>query len=213
MITDPALNFPIGLAIGLAAAAPVGPINLLVVQRILGGRFPAALALGIGGAFGDAVFASIAAFGLAAIAAVLDAHAGLFRIGGGVVMLVFALMIWRAAPRLAQARPDVPAYRSLILAFGMALSNPATMLFFFGSIGAVGFAGIGHDTARHLVNSGLLVAGVFGGSMLWWLIVAGITRSLRAQLRNRHLQLLNLGTALALAVFGIAAIFTGISER
>lgn len=208
---DPAtLYFPTGAAIGVAAAAPVGPINLLVIQRALGRQQSAALVLGLGGALGDAVFASVAAFGLGAVTMLLKEHGGVIRIVGGVVMLIFAVIVWKATPRLAAPEGQSSAVRMAVAVFGLTLTNPATLLFFLGSFGAVGFTGIGHDSGQHLFNAGLVVAGVFAGSMLWWLAVSSGARALRSRVTDRHLTILNHGTGVVLALCGAVALFAGV---
>jgi threonine/homoserine/homoserine lactone efflux protein len=205
------LHFPVGMAIGIAAAAPVGPVNLLVVQRALSRHRTAAMIVGFGGAVGDAVFASVAAFGLAAASLLLDEYAAAIRIAGGLVMLAFAVVVWRAAPRLNGDRPRLSSMRMALVVFGMTLTNPATLLFFLGSFGAVGFVGIGSDTTQHFVNSTSVVAGVFAGSMLWWLALSTVARALRGRITNATLIVINHATAGVLALFGFGAIIAGIT--
>lgn len=89
----------------------------------------------------------------------------------------------------------------------MAITNPATMLFFIGSFSAIGFLGLGHDTVGHRLNAGLLVSGVLMGSMLWWLMVTGIASRFAGRVSDVHLRRLNQITAIALALFGAGAIF------
>lgn len=215
MIDLASAHFPVGVAIGVAAAAPVGPINLLVIQRAVahqatGSARSSALVLGLGGALGDAVFAAVAAFGLTFVTRTLDVHGGLVRIVGGLIMLAFAVVVWRAAPHLGHDRPQLSAARMATVVFGLTLTNPATLLFFLGSFGAVRFVAIGHDSAFHLFNAGLIVAGVFAGSMLWWLLVSGVAAAMRGRIADRHLRILNHATAIVLAAFGIVAIVLGV---
>src|SRR5262245_17066174 len=67
------LNLPIlflfskGLLIGLAIAAPVGPIGVLCIQRSLQTGFKIGLMTGMGAAVADGVYGLIAGFGLTAI--------------------------------------------------------------------------------------------------------------------------------------------------
>lgn len=207
------LHFPAGVLIGIAAAAPVGPINLLVIQRALCQPLRSALAIGVGAAIGDGVFAVVAAFGVAAAARLLDAHEAVFRLAGGAIMLAFAVWLWRAAPHIDASDEVEPPHRLAIASLTMTLTNPATLLFFAASFGAVGFTGIGHDTPHHLVNSGLVVAGTMAGSMLWWLLVTAGARRLRGKVADRHLILLNHGTAVVLGLCGLAAMASGIFWR
>ncbi len=203
------LYFPAGIAIGIGAAAPVGPVNLLVIQRTLAHHRRSALLMGLAAAIGDAAFAVVAAFGLGAIGALVAEHQAAMRIIGGLVMLVFAVIVWRAAPHLSQAAAPSPAGRMALLIFSMTITNPATLLFFLGSISAIGFLGIGHDTVQHRLHAGLLVAGVLLGSMIWWLVVTQIAVRLRGRVSDRHLRLLNQLTAAALGLFGIGAATAG----
>ncbi len=207
------LYFPAGVLIGMASAAPVGPVNLLVIQRTLTAHTASALLLGAAGAAGDAVFAAAAAFGMTAVAHVLDDYALVLRFGGGVIMLAFAIFIWRSTPRLRGDGDPASIIRMTLAVLTLTLTNPATILFFVAAFGAVGFTGIGHHSAEALFHAGLVVAGTFTGSMLWWLIVAGIARRLRGRITDNHLRLLNRGTAVALGLFAIAAVVSGVTAR
>ncbi len=207
------LYLPAGALIGLASAAPVGPVNLLVIQRTLTAHTAGALLLGAAGALGDALFAAAAAFGVTAVANLLADHALALRLGGGLIMLVFAVVIWRSAPKLRDDDDDASIVRMAAATLTLTLTNPATILFFVGAFGAVGFTGIGHDSPEHRINAALVVAGTFAGSMLWWLTVTGIARRLRGRITDHHLALLNRGTAIMLAVFAVAAVASGVFHR
>jgi threonine/homoserine/homoserine lactone efflux protein len=213
MISLATLYFPVGALIGLASAAPVGPVNLLVIQRTLTAHTAGALLLGAGGAVGDSLFAAAAAFGVSAVTRLLADHALVIRIGGGLIMLAFAAVIWRSSPKLRGDEDQAPALRMALATLTLTLTNPATTLFFVGAFGAVGFIGIGHDSPEHRVNAALVVAGTFTGSMLWWLAVTRVARRLRGRITDGHLVKLNKGTAIALGLFAVAAVVTGVSQR
>lgn len=206
------LYFPAGALIGLASAAPVGPVNLLVIQRTLTAHTAGALLLGAAGAVGDALFAAAAAFGVSAVARLLADHALALRCGGGLIMLVFAVVIWRSAPKLRD-EAQASALRMAAATLTLTLTNPATILFFVGAFGAVGFSGIGHSSATERVNAALVVAGTFSGSMLWWVIVTSLARRQRGRITDHHLRLLNRGTAILLGGFAVAAIVSGVTAR
>ncbi len=210
MVLD-TLYFPAGLAIGLGAAAPVGPVNLLVIQRTLCRHIGSGLMIGLAAACGDALFALVAAFGLGVVESYVHAHAGPIRVAGGLVMLGFALVTWRSAPHLNGRDKALSGWRAAILCLSMTLTNPATLLFFLGAFGAVAFVDIGHGSTSALGHAALVVAGVFCGSMLWWLIVTSIAARLRRRIGDPVLVAINHGTAVALAVFGVAAIGTGLA--
>ena len=56
-----------GLLIGFSIAAPVGPIGVLCIRRTLADGRVSGLVSGLGAATADAVYGSIAGFGLAFI--------------------------------------------------------------------------------------------------------------------------------------------------
>jgi len=201
-----------GIGIGLAGAAPVGPVNLLVMQRTLTKGQPSALLAGSAGALGDAIFAAVAAFGLGAVRLLIDEHNTTVRIAGGLIMLAFAWLVWRSSPHLDRPRTELPDGRLGAMILGMTLTNPATLFFFLGSFGAIGFVEIGHGSPERLINSALVVAGAFAGSMLWWLVISSGTLALRDRVTDRHLRWLNRGTAAALAVFGAVAVGLGLAS-
>lgn len=207
------LYFTAGIAIGLASAAPVGPVNLLVIQRTLTGTVAGGLLLGLAGAVGDALFAAAAAFGVAAVARLIAAHGLLLRLGGGFIMLAFAVAIWRSRPKLRSDDDATPSPRMMLATFTLTVTNPATLLFFVGAFGAVGFVDIGHDSPAHRLHAALVVAGTFTGSMLWWLTLTAIAKRLRGDFTDDHLARLNRITAVALGLFAAAAVATGIDRR
>lgn len=210
MIDYATLYIPVGLAIGLGAAAPVGPVNLLVIQQALVGRRRAALVIGAGAACADLLFALVAAFGLGAVGIAIDRHDTALRIVGGLVLMGFAGFVWRSAPHLASEAP--PMHRSRLLAMGltMALTNPANLLFFLTSFSAIGIADLGHDTAAHRGNSILVALSVGAGAMLWWLFVTTLATRLKGRLSDAALARLNHATALVLGLFGLAALTAGV---
>src|SRR5207248_7537603 len=60
-----------GLIIGLAVAAPVGPMSVLCMRRTLAGGFAAGLLSGFGIASADAIYGSVAAFGITVVSDLL----------------------------------------------------------------------------------------------------------------------------------------------
>ena len=73
-----------GVVIGLAVAAPVGPIGVLCIRRTLAYGRASGFVSGLGAATADAAYGSVAALGLTFVTGLLvDAEAWL-RLGGGV---------------------------------------------------------------------------------------------------------------------------------
>lgn len=203
--------FPVGLVIGFVAAAPIGPVNVIVIQRSLRQGVASAMALGLGAALGDALFAAGAGFGLQALQALMNLHHDPIRIVGGLIMIGFGIAVWRSAPHLDTPGRKVPRAGHMALAtFLMTVTNPATLLWFAATFGSIGFREIGTGSTRALVHSAELVGGVFAGSMLWWLVVSGVARWAKGRLGDRHLAVFNHVSAVVLLVFGLVALVAGL---
>lgn len=165
-----------GLLIGLAIAAPVGPIGVLCIRRTLADGRLTGFVSGLGAASADAVYGSIAAFGLTAVSGVLIAYQGWLRLVGGLFLLYLGFRTFRAPvedrPAAAGGRGLIGAYASTL---ALTLTNPLTILSF-----AAVFAGLGFVAGAGFGRALLLVGGVFAGSAAWWLSLSlgvGLVRS------------------------------------
>ncbi len=90
-----------GLGIGLLMAAPIGPVNVLVIQRAAASGFWGGLAAGIGAVLGDGTLAAIAAFSVTAISEVMTAYSGFIQFVGGMLLVAFGIGLLLAKPKLA----------------------------------------------------------------------------------------------------------------
>ncbi|MBY6114613.1 LysE family transporter [Mameliella alba] len=157
------------LFLGLAIAAPLGPIGALCVNRTLERGFAAGVAGGLGTALADGVYAALAAFGFAAFSYGLGLIDTPLRLIGGAFMLWLG---WKSmVPKPTGAAAEVSARHLLGTAaatFLLTITNPMTILSF-----AAIFAGLGLATASGTSGAGMVVGGVFFGSMLWWCLLSG----------------------------------------
>jgi putative LysE/RhtB family amino acid efflux pump len=199
-------HFIPGLLIGLAAVAPIGPVNLLVIQRSLQLGQRSALWLGLGGALGDALMAAAGVFAMETIRSFFDLHQAALRIGGGLFMILFAVLLWRQAPKLDRKPTHTGKMAGAI--FFMTISNPATLLWFIAAFAMFRFSGVGAHSWSALGNGLLLVLGVFAGSMLWWLGISSLAVRLAKRFTDRHLHWLNNGCAALLLGCSAFAILT-----
>ena len=87
-----------GLVVGVAIAAPVGPIGLLCIQRALAGGWISGLASGLGAALADTFYGFIAAFGLTLVQDFLFDHRSTIAVIGGVFLCLLGLLIILSRP-------------------------------------------------------------------------------------------------------------------
>jgi threonine/homoserine/homoserine lactone efflux protein len=197
-----------GFLIGIAIAAPVGPIGILCIRRTLAYGRRSGLVSGLGAAMADSFYGCIAALGLTAISHFLTHEQFWLRFGGGWFLLYLGLRTFLSRPGGALA-----SGRGLNLAgdffstFFLTLANPLT-LFAFAAI----FAGLGLVTGGETVwEPGILVAGVFLGSALWWWVLSYGISVFRDRFNPRGLGWINRISGLVLLSFGVAALIYSFS--
>ncbi len=192
-----------GLVIGFSIAAPVGPIGVLCIRRTLADGRAAGLVSGLGAATADAIYGSIAGFGLTFISSFLLDQRLALRLLGGVFLCYLGVKTLRARPAervaAAEGKGLGGAYAST---FVLTLTNPLTILSF-----AAIFAGLDLAGARaSYLAAAILVAGVFLGSALWWLLLSGGVSIFRARLDVRALQWVNRISGAIILGFGLVAL-------
>lgn len=187
------------LWIGLAIAAPVGPIGLLVIQRTLDHGRTVGLATGLGAAAADACYGAVGAFGVAAVMNALQAARVPLALAGGALLLWLAWRSWSTAPAEQAARVTAaPGLGSSFAAtFVLTLSNPATILSFIAIFGAMGARQTGPLSPLPMV------LGVLLGSALWWLLLSAGVARLRHHLDLRARRWVGRISALLLAGFAL----------
>jgi threonine/homoserine/homoserine lactone efflux protein len=201
--------FARGLIIGFSIAAPVGPIGLLCIRRTLAHGRAVGFVSGLGAATADAAYGAIAACGLTMLSTVLVRGQGPLRLVGGAFLCYLGVRTFLARPAASAAervaRGLVGAYVSTL---GLTLTNPSTILSFVAI-----FAGLGLGTSAtggdpSYTTAAVMVAGVFLGSALWWLILATITGAVRTRLSTSAMRWVNRLSGAILTAFGVAALLT-----
>lgn len=200
-----------GLSIGLLMAAPIGPVNVLVIQRAVAGGFWAGLAAGIGAVLGDGMLAAIAAFSIRAISDVMMAYAGLIQFVGGLLLVVFGVGLLFAKPKLTiplGQKSRLLEHAGIIpQTFFLTVTNPGAILGMAAMIGALGSLIGGLNTNLEAL---LLVASVIGGSLLWWLGLSEFIATIRHRLTEGRLKLINRIAGGVLIAFGLILVADGI---
>jgi threonine/homoserine/homoserine lactone efflux protein len=201
-----AVAFARALVIGLLVAAPVGAMALLCVERTLARGRANGYATGAGIATADAIYASIAAFGLTALTGALTGAQVWVRLVGGAFLVYLGVRAMMSHPERRVSDEGtgsrLAAYGS---ALGLTLTNPQTILAFAGVFAGAGLVVSGGGWAV----PGVTVAGVFGGSLLWWFVLVTVVGALRERVGERALLWVTRVSGAAIAVFGVLAMWAG----
>lgn len=193
-----------GLVIGFSIAAPVGPIGVLCIKRTLTNGRMSGLVSGLGAATADALYGSIAGFGLTLISAFLLDQQTWISLVGGAFLCYLGLKTFISKP----AEQDVRAHGGNLISaylstFVLTLTNPLTILSF-----AAIFAGLGLGaTDGDFASAGILVSGVFLGSAAWWLLLSGGVSLLRQRFDQQVMAWVNRASGVIILGFGVAALW------
>ena len=187
----------LGLLVGFPIAASPGPISFLVLRRTLARGWRSGLVSGLGVATGDAIYAVLAAFGVAVVTNVLISQRRWIGLLGGIALVVIGLrtISQNPPPRSSPKRAD---YASMV---ALTLTNPPTIL----SFGAV-LAGLGLRVEAGWLPAIGLVVGVMLGSALWWVVMTALVSALRDRVTPAVTHAIRIASGLALIEFGVLAL-------
>jgi threonine/homoserine/homoserine lactone efflux protein len=195
-----------GLLVGLPIAAAPGPMFFLVIRRTLARGWRSGLVSGLGVAAGDAAYAALAAFGVAALTNFLVAERRWISLVGGIGLMVIGLgtVVGTPSPTLPARGREMARQvgreelvRDYASTWALTLSNPPTILSF-----AAVFAGLGPRVSSGWAAAIALVVGVMLGSALWWVVLSAIVSAVRERLTPRVTRAIALISGLALVAFG-----------
>ena len=203
-----------GIGIGVLMAAPIGPVNILVIQRAVAGGFWAGFAAGIGAVLGDGTLAAIAAFSVTAISEVMSAYAGWIQFVGGLLLIAFGVALFFAKPALTiplGQKSHLWEHTGIIpQTFFLTVTNPGAILGMAAIIGGLGSLIGGLNTYLEAL---FLVLAVMDGSLLWWLGLSEFIATIRHRLTEGRLKLINGIAGVVLIAFGLLLLLDGFVLR
>ncbi len=198
------LLVPAGFIIGVLAAAPIGPVNIFVVQRTLSRGLKVGLAAGIGATLADGLLAAIAAFGFTATDDAFANHSDLIQLVGGFVLIVFGLRLVLEPPSHKNLTPHIPHVMdhagAVPQTFFLAITNPGAILGMFAMVGTLTSAVGGFES---LVEPTVLVASVFVACFLWWFGLTHLVNRIHHRLSLQTLTTINRIAGALLVVSGL----------
>lgn len=202
-----------GIGIGVLMAAPIGPVNILCIQRTVSRGFWGGLAAGLGAVLGDGTLAAIAAFSMTAISEVMLAYAASIQFAGGLVLIGFgvALLLKRPVLRISPGQGSRLWEHTGVIpqTYFLTVTNPGAalgMIAIFGGLGSL-IGGLNYFEAL------LLVLSVMGGSLLWWLGLSRLIVTIRHKLTEQRLKLINRAAGTVLLAFGLILVLEGLLRQ
>jgi threonine/homoserine/homoserine lactone efflux protein len=188
-----------GMIVGLTLAVPVGPISLVCIHRTVANGRLHGIFSGLGVATSDSFYAAVAFLGLTAVSGLIIGNQTAFRLVAGIALVLVGIQVFRSVPATVGDGADPESYlKDYLSLLAIAAANPLTIIFFITIL--PGFGVVAHGTT--LIAAVPFVAGVFLGSVVWWIILCGSLGSVRSRLSTGSLQRINQVSGILITVFG-----------
>lgn len=198
------LVIPVGVAIGILVAAPVGPVNVMCIQRSLQRGFWGGVAAGAGAVLGDGLIAFSAAMGVGAISGVVKYYRTAIQLVGGIALLIFGLRLYVTAPQSfvgedeARAPRPIDYFFDVSKSFFLTVTNPGAVLGLIAIFGGIG----SFVELRGSIDALILVAAVATGSLGWWILLSGSIGWVQRRFDIQELSRINRVAGILLVAFG-----------
>jgi len=195
-----------GFLIGLLVSLPMGPINMLTIQRTLDrGRWHG-FVTGAGAMLSDLAYALIALLGLSFAADFVAEQEQAIQVGGSVILFFFGLGVFRSNP-LKGWTPDIlPRETRYLKDFGtsflLTLSNAAIILVLVGLYARFSYNPLAEGWSGFAAGTLAFIAGALG----WWLFLTTLVSRLRGRFSRRGLVFLNRAVGSILMLIGVGGI-------
>jgi threonine/homoserine/homoserine lactone efflux protein len=193
-----------GLLAGVAIAAPVGPVNVLCLRRTLSKGWKSGLVSGFGAAVADAWYGGIAAFSVRIVIQFLRSQETKIKLIGGLLLIGLGIRYWLRPAHMSENEDEQNGGADFASAFLLTLANPTTILSFLAVLAALGAA-----TRSESPVTLLMVAGIFSGSMTWWILLTVLAERLRDRFNESGMKWMNRVAAMAIAGFGVFTFISG----
>jgi len=198
-----------GVAIGLFAAIPVGPVGVLCIQRTLDKGRMSGFISGLGAATVDAFYGAVAAFSLMVIVDFLNKYHIIIQLVGVAFLLYFGIKIFFAPKKennFVEKGTDIVA--DFFSAFLLTATNPTTV---------VTFAALFAMTSAESMGGGYMIAtvlviGVFLGSALWWFILSFGVERVREKMENFPFIIIHKISGVITVLFAVVILFSALSD-
>lgn len=199
-----------GFLIGFLVSSPMGPINMLAMQRTLNrGRWHG-FVTGLGAVLSDVIYATVTMVGLSFVSDLLTEYESSLQLLGSIILIFFGIGVFRTNP-LKGWKPDRIAgetryLKDFISAFLLTISNAAIILVFVGLFARFSF--------NPLIDGPVSVIAGLGSFLLaaaaWWFLMTTFVSRLRKHFNRRGLILLNRIIGILLMAVGAGGILLSV---
>lgn len=199
-----------GILIGIIASAPMGPVGILCIQRVLNkGRWQG-FATGLGAAISDIIYALLTGLGLSFMLDFVSQPTTLYilKVIGSALLLVFGIYCFRSHPREVHLlnKSNMSFFFNAHTAFWITFANPLIILLFIAVMAQMSFV-----IPNHPLEMGIGYMSIFGGALLWWFGLTWLIDQIRGRFTQDGILIINkvIGTIVIIVslVFLVGTVF------
>lgn len=197
--------FILGIKIGLGVAIPIGPICLLCIRKSLSENLTVGIAMALGTATADMIYAFMGGISIATITTFLKTYEFYIQLIGIAVIFYLGIMavlygVPKHSTKECSTSTLLHTYFSMII---LTLSSPMTIFLFAGN-----FAGVGALVPLHeYINLTPLALGVFVAAATWFSALSATVIIFRSWLSHKHLAIINTIAGLTIIAFGLQRLY------
>ena len=190
-----------GAICGVMIAAPVGPVNVICVQRTITKGWRSGLLSGLGSMMADTVYGAIAGFSVSYVIGFLIREQFWIRLFGGILLMAIGVWYFRRKPASIQEERKESEHSDYVSTFLLTATNPTTVLSFMAVQAVLGLA-----QERPAWQTLFVVLGIAAGTMLWWFALTGVVHRFRDRVTDRFMFWLNRAGGAAIFWFGVISL-------
>jgi threonine/homoserine/homoserine lactone efflux protein len=196
------LQFFLSAAVALAAAAPVGPISILTIQRAMSFGFWRAFWPTLGAVTANGIFGVIAALGTGYLTSAIMGGKFWLRLIGSIILVVMGLRLYtsRQIDRTIPKESFGPLQLAF-LNFTLVLSNPLTLAFYLTVFTLLGLKS-GHLFARQSFTMG---SGIIFGALVWFAFICSLAGRFHLKVGDVLLHRIRTGVGVLFILLGLVS--------
>ena len=198
------------MMIGVIASAPMGPVGILCIQRVLNkGRWQG-FATGLGAAISDIIYALLTGLGMSFLLDFISQPTTLYilKVIGSALLLLFGIYCFRSHPREVHLlnRQNLSFFYNAHTAFWITFANPLIIFLFIAIMAQLTFV-----VPNHPLEMGIGYMSIFGGALLWWFGLTWLIDKIRGRFNAEGILIINkvIGTIVIIVslVFLVGTVF------
>ena len=193
-----------GILIGIIASAPMGPVGVLCIQRVLNkGRWQG-FATGVGAAFSDIIYALLTGLGMRFMLDFITKPTPLFilKVVGSLLLMAFGVYCFRSRPREVHLvnKANMSLGYNAHTAFWITFANPLIILLFIAVMAQLSFV-----VPNHPLEMGIGYLSIFVGALLWWFGLTWLVDQIKERFNQNGMLIIN--KVIGAIVIIVSAIF------